>query len=525
MSAPAGLTHRHLLVAGLALLGIGLYLGLAAAGSQPGFPLDDAWIHQTYARNLASSGRWEYTPGAVSAGSTAPLWTLLLAVGYLLRLPYLAWAYLLGWLALVWLAWAGMAVWRHWWPGQADKAWLAGAVLILTWPLVWAAASGMETALFIALGLHVLALYGRLVGETTAAGEPHSRSRALLAGFLAGLLVLARPDGLALLALVFAGLLVAARFRPGDWRLVAGFAVAAALPLLPYFTFNLRAGGAWWPNTFYAKQAEYAFLWKQPLPLRFGQLLFFTLGGPDEGLRGVSGAHLLLLPGLVAAAWQAARRDWAGRRLRAMLPLLWAAGHVFLFAWRLPVTYQHGRYLWVALPVWILYGLAGSLRLSDNFTARLATLGQAGFIWRTASRLTFAVLLLAFLFLGGAAYAQDVAFINGEMVAVAHWLRDNTPAGALVAAHDIGAIGYFAGRPLLDLAGLISPEVVPLLADEPALAAYVRQSPADYLVTAPGWTYPSLTTVGDVELLYQTDFAGTRKEGFNNMAVYHLDRR
>ena len=52
-----------------------------------GFPLDDGWIHQTYARSLAENGRFEYIPGVVSTGSTAPLWTLLLTIGYLLNLP------------------------------------------------------------------------------------------------------------------------------------------------------------------------------------------------------------------------------------------------------------------------------------------------------------------------------------------------------------------------------------------------------------------------------------------------------
>ena len=76
--------------------------GVSAANGGPGFPLDDGWIHQTYARNLARNGRLEFIPGIVSSGSTSPLWTILLAVGYLLRLPYLLWAYLLGGLSL-WL--------------------------------------------------------------------------------------------------------------------------------------------------------------------------------------------------------------------------------------------------------------------------------------------------------------------------------------------------------------------------------------------------------------------------------------
>ena len=43
-----------------------------------GFPLDDSWIHLQFARNLAAGAGFSYNPGTPVAGSTAPLWTLLL---------------------------------------------------------------------------------------------------------------------------------------------------------------------------------------------------------------------------------------------------------------------------------------------------------------------------------------------------------------------------------------------------------------------------------------------------------------
>src|SRR6185436_8717270 len=45
----------------------------------PGFPLDDSWIHLHFARNLAEGAGFSYNPGHAVAGSTAPLWTVLLA--------------------------------------------------------------------------------------------------------------------------------------------------------------------------------------------------------------------------------------------------------------------------------------------------------------------------------------------------------------------------------------------------------------------------------------------------------------
>jgi hypothetical protein len=231
--------RKRALIVFLALLAAGLYVGLSSAGGQAGFPLDDSWIHQTYARNLAETGRWEYVPGQVSAGSTAPLWTLLLAVGYFLRLPYLLWAYLMGGLCLAWVGLAGMALWQTLWPQHRKYGWLAGVVLVFTWPLVWAAASGMETVLFAALALQILVLYSWL-----AAGSPANRSISnnrltAVLGFLCGLLILVRPDGLGLLLLILAGLWLVTANNRLRLAYAAVFILAAVLPLLPYFAFNL----------------------------------------------------------------------------------------------------------------------------------------------------------------------------------------------------------------------------------------------------------------------------------------------
>jgi hypothetical protein len=91
-----------------------------------------------------------------------------------------------------------------------------------------------------------------------------------------------------------------------------------------------------------------------------------------------------------------------------------------------------------------------------------------------------------------------------------------------VAAHDIGAIGYFAGRPVLDLAGLLSPEIVDLMDDPAALADHVLDSPAAYLVTAPGWPYQDLTERQDVHLLFASQSEWVKDAGLEGSAVYSL---
>ena len=87
----------------------------------------------------------------------------------------------------------------------------------------------------------------------------------------------------------------------------------------------------------------------------------------------------------------------------------------------------------------------------------------------------------------------------------------------LLAAHDIGALGYFGRRDILDMAGLVSPDVIPFIRDERALALHLDQNQVDLLVTFPGW-YPEL--VRGREALYQTQGSISRELGGENMAVY-----
>ena len=125
-----------------------------------------------------------------------------------------------------------------------------------------------------------------------------------------------------------------------------------------------------------------------------------------------------------------------------------------------------------------------------------------------------------FWFLGAKAYAEDVAVIESEMVATAHWIQVNTPPDALIAAHDIGALGYFAQRDIIDLAGLISPDVISFIRDESRLANYLDSQGAEYLMTFPEW-YPSLTDRST--MIFQTQSPYSPKLGGENMAVYQWE--
>src|SRR2546428_6958416 len=84
---PSGRRGSVLLVVALAVpLAVLLTSERRIAGAA-GFPLDDSWIHLHFARNLAEGAGFSYNPGAPVAGSTAPLWTLLLGGAFALAGP------------------------------------------------------------------------------------------------------------------------------------------------------------------------------------------------------------------------------------------------------------------------------------------------------------------------------------------------------------------------------------------------------------------------------------------------------
>src|SRR5512143_3830021 len=110
-----------------------LYVWLAASRSFAGYPLDDAWIHQTYARNWAETGQLAYVVGLPSAGSTAPLWTLLLSVAYRLNVdPYL-WTIVLGIASLALSAWLLSRLADRLLPGRPLVSWLVGVACVCEW--------------------------------------------------------------------------------------------------------------------------------------------------------------------------------------------------------------------------------------------------------------------------------------------------------------------------------------------------------------------------------------------------------
>ena len=453
-----------------------------------GFPLDDAWIHQTYARNLAQTGKWTYFSGELSGGSTSPLWGGLLSIGFLFHLGPYIWTFFLEWLILLGIGFVGIKIFNSLLPNENPASLILGILMVSEWHLVWSAGSGMETLFF---SLITTLVFYLLVTK------PQQIQLWFLIGLLIGISVWLRPDGI---TLVGPAALIAILTKPKKeiWRLFIALLLGFTIFFSFYLFFSQLVTGSWWPNSFYAKQAEYAEVTKISIIIRFFQQL----------IQPLIGVGAVLVPGFIYINWV-----WIKDNRYDLLTVpLWVLGYLFLYAWRLPVIYQHGRYAIPVMPIYFMMGFIGSIHWFRNTKKK-----KIKFVIKWTWFGSIAVVMVAFWLLGLNAYRNDVKIINSEMVAAAKWLNQNTTKEDIIAVHDIGAIGYFCDRKIIDLAGLISPDVISIIRDEEKLSNYLDLKKVDFLVIFPDW-YPML--VNRSKIVFNTQAEISTTFGRENLSIY-----
>ncbi len=116
------------------------------------FPMDDTYIHLVYAENLAETGKLYFSfPDEVGVGATSILWVLLLAAGHAIGISTYFLAKFLGISSLMIVA-VGLFVLLRDRIGR-PLAFFAVFLSVVVGNLAWFSLSGMETMLFLALGI------------------------------------------------------------------------------------------------------------------------------------------------------------------------------------------------------------------------------------------------------------------------------------------------------------------------------------------------------------------------------------
>lgn len=404
------------------------------------YTADDAFITFRYAENLAYGLGFVYNEGEHVLGTTSPLYTFMLALTTLFRIPVI-WASLL--LSMVASGFTAVVLYRYARHFRYTSLAILPAVVYALWPRsLPAETSGMETAVF-TLFVTAAFYYQRKHFEIYAIG-------------MATLATLTRPEGLLLLVLLTGYNLYR---TPRFWPV---YIATPAMILLPWVIFATLYFGSPIPHSITAKLALYS---------RFG------LMSPPEAFVYLLGLHnpggwALLVAAILGGAWLH-RKQNTGR-----LEVLWLLAMILFFA--LSRTHIFHWYITPIYPVYLLIASGSVPLILDRFA--LTAIAYR----RTATVVSLvAVVVLA---IGVAPqfryYKEYQTLLTNVHQQVGFYLFAETPHAITVAAEDIGYAGYYSRRRILDRDGLVSPQVIPFNEQGRYLDA-VRQANPAYVVASP----------------------------------------
>ena len=430
---------------GLALLWLLFFVAsmLYHTGGRLALPLDDSFIYFQYARQAAQGHFLEYNTGSEpTAGATSLLYTLLLVPGFWLGLDGMGIALYALALGAVWLGLSArllLLLGRR--LGGSFSGWMAALMFLLCGPLLWGYYSGMAIGLFTFAILLTLYLY--LAGDR----------RTPLA---AALLVLARPEGIALVLLL---IVLVAYCRALNWRWVVplGAYVFQAL-LLAWWTGEAGASGveAKWrfaephgslPEQIRAVFFDFAEFVKGILAGSLGHQTSVNLYAYDGNYRRIVFAPFIALFVLAELSYRLWSEMSDRRPGAATLGGAWFFGGVLLTCTLVEYDAHFNRYQQPFLPLYILFAALGlgHLEAVGGEWGRKLARGLACFfgLWGLMSVGFFAV-----------AYGENCSDIRNQQVELAHFIDAELPSDARLAVNDAGALRYFSGRQTIDLVGL-----------------------------------------------------------------------
>ena len=411
------------------------------------FPLDDPWIHLQFAKNIAEYGSFSYFKNeVVTAGSTSPLYTLLLAAGFIITKNEMWLSYITG---IIFFALSVYFFYRLSSVTFPKENWLAIAAALLLVFDKWLnliTVTGMETTMYIFLLVACYYYYRKM--------------NAIGFAVTLGLTFWTRPDALAFIAAIaidyFFRVYLKSRspkentevnlFEKKDLYKIAGifgFIMAA------YFIMNFIISGSLLPNTYGAKIAYYSAEFRSRADfLKVEVWEYFT-----------ESAYILIFIPFVFGVIKLFSDSFRFRYNPLIPALLFIAFLIFMYWYKLPYAHRFGRYMMPIFPFYILLSVYGG---REFFKWLAKYLGDT----KLVNGLNIILLAGSIIYCATGyneikkVYQEQSRHIYIRQVTAAKWLKENTPEGSVIATHDVGAIAYYSERKVVDVVGLINPEFI-----------------------------------------------------------------
>lgn len=421
------------------------------------FSPDDYYIYLRFVQNFVEHGELSFNPGEPTYGFTSALWLLVLGAAAKVTGNALLAGKVISLVASATSPVLLYFVMRRL-TGVTGLSFLAGLVWAgNAWLVRWSA-SGLEAGLSATLALAVVLFAMRARERGTAPWG---------AGITVGLVPFVRPEmiGLTILFAVFWFLTDPATGAVRRRNVIATI-VPPALILGGGLSGLYLHFGRIFPNTAEAKGAMVHGLAKLIPSVERQLKIVASTSALEMGLFGVA-AVVWLYRGRWRGLWE--RRDPAF----VLLMTAWSLGVIGLYGVRGVNVYT--RYLLMFMPFVVIGGFAPLVawwRRGGRRQSAVLVIGAVALVQNTV--LDFRVIRPATI-----AYQESEQRVN---IAIGEWLRDNTAPGTVIAVPDIGAIGYVSQREILDLNGLITPELIPYKRNK-EINRFLEENPPQFIIS------------------------------------------
>jgi hypothetical protein len=388
---------------------------------------DDTFIYMQYARNIASGNGFSFNAGEPSYGITSPLWVIMLSLAYLAGADGFWFAKILDLvfsiLSVCTMFRLSMIIFKK----DVYFALLTSSFLLLNvWFSRWSF-TGMETSLSVFLVIAVFYFYYEQKYD--------------LCFFFLGILWLVRPEGFVLfLVILFSLPWRTTELAPLSKRypVLIRYLIIFFIIVLPFLVYAKISFGTFVPNTALGKAT-------------FTLSLSTIKAQIVEISKTLAPASILeILLSLFFLIYLIRRKNNRQPSNPQTLKPLWLWPLALILIYIVTDSDIISRYLLIVIPVFTVFA-AKAIELSQS---RKYILGTILFIILTIQS------QFVFYYYVKPHVNQFTEGINDCMIPVGEWLKENTPPNSRILINDVGAVGYYSERHIIDAAALINHDLV-----------------------------------------------------------------
>lgn len=371
-----------------------------------------------YAKNIAYGNGFAFNPGEPSYGITSPLWVLILSISYLVGLHGYWFAkiadLIFGALAVYCMYKLSFVLFRK----DSYFCFLSSALLLLNiWIIRWTF-TGMETNIAVCCVLLVFYFYYK---------DSYN-----LVFFVLGILCLTRPEGLVLFLVIFFTLVFEKhKFLKLEYKTFIGYVLIFLIVVSPFLAYAYITFGTVVPNTTIGK-ATFTFSFST-IKAQVAEIA--------KTLAPSSAIEILL--SLIFIIYSLRKKT------------IWVYTAVWLWPFCLLLMYIVtdsdiiSRYLMLIIPVFTLL----AVKCIEASGSRQYVLGTVLFI--------LVAVQSQYVFYKYVKPHTDnfTAGVQDCLIPIGKWFNENSPQDSKILVNDVGAIGYYSERYIIDAAALINRDI------------------------------------------------------------------